>query len=70
MKSNIKALRKQAVLTQQQLARHIRKARSTVAEYELSMSHPPLETLWEIASVLAVPVDTLYERPGPEETPV
>lgn len=51
---NIQLARKNAKLTQKELADAIGKTTSSVQKYELGLSMPPLDVLNQIASVLGV----------------
>lgn len=55
-------LRKQAGLTQQQLADRARISRSTIADAETAAAYPSLPTAVAIADALGVTVDDLIEE--------
>ncbi len=58
---NIKKIRKQRTLTQQQLAEKIGKGLNFVGKIEVAFSKPSLETLIDIASALNVEVSELTD---------
>lgn len=57
--TNIQQARKNAKLTQAQLADKIGKGVSTVQKYELGLANPPIEVMRKIAEVLEVPLTDL-----------
>ena len=67
--ANIKILRKEKGLSQEQFAQALHVTRQTVSAWERGLSRPGLDTLEAMARVLEVePEDLLYRRDG--ETPV
>ena len=60
----IRAYRKDAKLTQKQLAEKLQKAESTVRMWELGKNMPPLETLKEIGATLNIPLSDLLSKAG------
>lgn len=59
---NLKNLRKEAGLSQLQLAEHLNVDRSTIAKYESGEREPDLATLCKMADILQLTVDELLDR--------
>lgn len=64
---NIRRLRKEAGLTQEELAQKLFVTRQTISLWELGKVHPDLETLQKLAEQFQV--DLLQVLYGPEYTP-
>lgn len=60
--ANLKILRKEAGLSQAELAAALEIERSTVAKYETGDRSPDIETLCKIADVLQISTDELLGR--------
>jgi DNA-binding XRE family transcriptional regulator len=63
----IRRLRRDRGITQAELARAVGRSRSLIAEYEAEQKRIPHPILWQIARVLGVRVDDLFEE-EPSET--
>lgn len=59
---NLKALRKEAGMSQADLANALEIERSTVAKYETGDRYPDIEMLCKIADILQVTTDELLGR--------
>lgn len=59
---NFKILRKNAKLTQKQIAQHLNISSSTYVNYELGISEMPYELLFLLADYYAVSIDYLLGR--------
>lgn len=64
---NIKKIRKEKNLTQDQLAERLHCTRQTISNYENGKSEPDIDLLIEIASILAVEVTDLIYGPKKKE---
>ena len=66
---NIKSLREEKKLSQEQLAEMLFVTRQTVSNYETGRSHPDIEMLTRIAEVLDVDANTIIygTEPSPEQ---
>lgn len=60
--SNLKLLRKEAGMSQEDLANALEIERSTVAKYETGDRSPDVEMLCKIADVLHISIDELLGR--------
>lgn len=60
----IKAARKAAGMTQEELGKKLGVSGSSIAQYENNLRNPKIETLNRIASALDVSVDTLKKSPS------
>lgn len=59
---NIRFYRKQAGLTQAQLARHFGSGKTLISNYEIGRNTPDIETLWELADIFDITIDELVGR--------
>lgn len=66
--ARIKALRKQAELTQEQLAERVELDARHLSRLELGRHFPSLDSLERIALVLNVPLAEFFQFPGEETT--
>ena len=66
---NLKALRKQRGLSQEELAAQLHIVRQTVSKWEKARSVPDAEMLCRLAEVLEVPVGVLLGENIPEDAP-
>ena len=66
---NLKALRKQRGLSQEELAAQLHIVRQTVSKWEMARSVPDAEMLCRLAEVLEVPVGVLLGENIPEDAP-
>ncbi len=57
--SNIRALRKRAGLTQQELAKQLEKTQMTVGDYERGRAIPPLPIILRLCEIFQVDLQTL-----------
>lgn len=62
LSKNIRALRKKAVLTQEQLAQRVGVKRSALAAYEEQRAEPRLQTLLALCQYFSVGIDDLINR--------
>ncbi|XEC93645.1 helix-turn-helix domain-containing protein [Paenibacillus tarimensis] len=58
----LRALRKANNMTQEQLAKIINSAKSTVSQYENNINEPDIETIMKLADCFGVSVDHLLGR--------
>ena len=65
----IAPLRERKGLTQEQLAQKLGVSRATVAMWETLKAWPSSEILPEMARILGVTIEELYDTPAPAETP-
>lgn len=65
--NNLKLLRKQRNLTQQQLANILNITQQAYANYEMGIREPNMETLLLIAKYFGVSLDYLYGRDYSDE---
>jgi len=67
---NIRALRKQAGLTQADLAQTLGIKQQVVANYEKEVTNPEVAKLPTLARALGVPIEELFREERPVEPPV
>ena len=60
--SNIKRLRKESGLTQQQVADKVNVSRSAYSQYEMGLKQPTIDTLVKIADLYNCSLDYLVGR--------
>lgn len=58
---NLKQIRKEAHLTQEELANCVGVRRETISQLESGKGNPSLLTVLKVAKVLKVPVDDLFK---------
>lgn len=58
---NVKKIRKDAHLTQEELAKCVGVRRETISQLESGKGNPSLLTVLKVAKVLKVPVDDLFK---------
>ena len=59
---NIRFFRKQAGLTQEELAARFGSRKTLISNYELGRNTPDIETLWELADIFDITIDELVGR--------
>lgn len=59
---NLKYYRKQAGLTQSQLAAHFNSYKSLISNYENGKNVPDIFKMWELADIFDVTIDELVGR--------
>lgn len=59
---NLKYYRKQAGLTQSQLAAHFNSVKSLISNYENGKNVPDIFKMWELADIFDVTIDELVGR--------
>ena len=59
---NIRFYRKQAGLTQEQLAAHFGRRKTLISNYEIGRNTPDIVTLWELADIFDITIDELVGR--------
>ena len=59
---NIRFFRKQAGLTQEELAARFGSRKTLISNYEIGRNTPDIETLWEIADIFDITIDELVGR--------
>ena len=59
---NIRFFRKQAGLTQEELAARFGSRKTLISNYEIGRNTPDIETLWELADIFDIRVDELVGR--------
>ena len=69
LKDNIKTLRKQKGLSQEELSVKLNVVRQTISKWEQGLSVPDAEMLVSISKVFDTPVSTLLGEPIPEDKP-
>lgn len=57
--TNLRKIRKEQGVTQNELARGIRVSQVTVSEWETNVRYPTIDRIYEIANFLKVPVNAL-----------
>ncbi|MBQ0111688.1 MAG: helix-turn-helix transcriptional regulator [Bacteroidales bacterium] len=57
--TNLRKIRKEQGVTQNELARGIRVSQVTVSEWETNVRYPTVDRIYEIANFLKVPVNAL-----------
>jgi len=56
---NIRFFRKQAGLTQEELAARFGSRKTLISNYEIGRNTPDIETLWELADIFDITIDEL-----------
>lgn len=64
MVTNLRKLREQKGMTQEQLSAASRVHRVSIAKYEAGKAKPSLESAYRLATALGVPVDELIQKAG------
>ena len=59
---NIRFFRKQAGLTQEELAARFGSRKTLISNYEIGRNTPDIETLWELADIFDITIDELVRR--------
>ena len=59
---NIRFFRKQAGLTQEELAARFGSRKTLISNYEIGRNTPDIETLWELADIFEITIDELVGR--------
>ena len=59
---NIRFFRKQAGLTQEELAARFGSRKTLISNYEIGRNAPAIETLWELADIFDITIDELVGR--------
>lgn len=59
---NIRFFRKQAGLTQKELAARFGSRKTLISNYEIGRNTPDIETLWELADIFDITIDELVGR--------
>ena len=59
---NIRFFRKQAGLTQEELAARFASRKTLISNYEIGRNTPDIETLWELADIFDITIDELVGR--------
>lgn len=59
---NIRVFRKQAGLTQEELAARFGSRKTLISNYEIGRNTPDIETLWELADIFDITIDELVGR--------
>ena len=59
---NIRFFRKQAGLTQEELAARFGSGKTLISNYEIGRNTPDIETLWELADIFDITIDELVGR--------
>ncbi|MDY2972334.1 MAG: helix-turn-helix transcriptional regulator, partial [Eubacteriales bacterium] len=59
---NIRFFRKQAGLTQEELAARFGSRKTLISNYEIGRNTPDIETLWELADIFDITIDELVGR--------
>ena len=59
---NIRIFRKQAGLTQEELAARFGSRKTLISNYEIGRNTPDIETLWELADIFDITIDELVGR--------
>lgn len=59
---NIRFFRKQAGLTQEELAARFGSRKTLISNYEIGQNTPDIETLWELADIFDITIDELVGR--------
>lgn len=58
----IRFFRKQAGLTQEELAARFGSRKTLISNYEIGRNTPDIETLWELADIFDITLDELVGR--------
>lgn len=59
---NIRFFRKQAGLTQEELAARFGSRKTLISNYKIGRNTPDIETLWELADIFDITIDELVGR--------
>ena len=59
---NIRLFRKQAGLTQEELAARFGSRKTLISNCEIGRNTPDIETLWELADIFDITIDELVGR--------
>lgn len=59
---NIRFFRKQAGLTQEELAARFGSRKTLISNYEIGRNTPDIETLWELSDIFDITIDELVGR--------
>ncbi len=59
---NIRFFRKQAGLTQEELAARFGSRKTLISNYEIGRNTPDIETLWALADIFDITIDELVGR--------
>lgn len=59
---NIRFFRKQAGLTQEELAARFGSRKTLISNYEIGRNTPDIETLWDLADIFDITIDELVGR--------
>lgn len=59
---NIRFFRKQAGLTQEELAARFGSRKTLISNYEIGRNTPDIETLWKLADIFDITIDELVGR--------
>ncbi len=59
---NISFFRKQAGLTQEELAARFGSRKTLISNYEIGRNTPDIERLWELADIFDITIDELVGR--------
>ena len=59
---NIRFFRKQAGLTQEELAARFGSRKTLISNYEIGRNTPDIEILWELADIFDITIDELVGR--------
>lgn len=59
---NIRFFRKQAGLTQEELAARFGSRKTLISNYEIGRNTPDIETLWELVDIFDITIDELVGR--------
>lgn len=59
---NIRFFRKQAGLSQEELAASFGSRKTLISNYEIGRNTPDIETLWELADIFDITIDELVGR--------
>ena len=59
---NIRFFRKQAGLTQEELAARFGSRKTLISNYEIGRNTPDIETLWGLADIFDITIDELVGR--------
>ena len=59
---NIRFFRKQAGLTQEELAARFGSRKTLISNYEIGRNTPDIETLWELADIFDITIGELVGR--------
>ena len=62
LSANLVRFRKQAGLTQEELAARFGSRKTLISNYEIGRNTPDIETLWELADIFDITIDELVGR--------